>query len=71
MGTIFNFSLAKSTKTDTEIVREELRELKREKVLLMRDQKLFQHYFFNFWRDKSRDTLLDKDYLLESIIESP
>ena len=71
VGTIFNFSLAKSTKTDTEIVREELRELKREKVLLMRDQKLFQHYFFNFWRDKSRDTLLDKDYLLESIIESP
>lgn len=37
----------------------------------MRDFKLFQHYFFNFWRERSRETLLDKDYLLDSIVESP
>ncbi len=38
---------------------------------LMVDHKLFQHYFFNYWREKSRDFLLDKPYLLDSIIESP
>lgn len=37
----------------------------------MIDHKLFQHYFFNFWKEKSRDVLLDKAYLLDSIIESP
>ena len=71
IGSLFSFSLPKSTKSDAELVREELTSLKREKMLLMRDFKLFQHYFFNFWREKSRDTLLDKDYLLESIVESP
>ena len=71
IGAIFSFTLPKSTKSDAELVREELRQLKREKLLLMRDFKLFQHYFFNFWRERSRDTLLDKDYLLDSIVESP
>ena len=71
IGTIFAFTLSKSSKTDAEVVKEELRDLKREKVLLMRDFKLFQHYFFNFWKEKARDTLLDKDYLLDSIVESP
>ena len=37
----------------------------------MIDHKLFQHYFFNFWIEKSRDVLLEKTYLLDSIIESP
>jgi hypothetical protein len=37
----------------------------------MRDQKLFQHYYFNFWKEKARDVLLEKAYLLDSIIESP
>ena len=37
----------------------------------MREFKLFQHYFFNFWREKSRDVLLDKGYLLDQIVESP
>ena len=37
----------------------------------MIDHKLFQHYFFNYWRENSRDVLLDKAYLLDSIIESP
>jgi len=45
--------------------------LKQEKLALMIDHKLFQHYFFNFWREKSRDVLLEKAYLLDSIIESP
>ena len=71
VGTIFAFNLSKSSKSDAEVVKEELRDLKREKVLLMRDFKLFQHYFFNFWKEKARDTLLDKDYLLDSIVESP
>lgn len=68
---IFNFRLAKSEKTDAELVREELKELKREKVALMKDFKLFQHYFFSFWREKARDSLLERDYLLEQIVESP
>jgi hypothetical protein len=47
------------------LVREELKELKREKVALTKDFKLFQHYFFSFWREKARDSLLERDYLLE------
>ena len=41
IGSIFSFTLPKSTKSDAEIVREELRQLRNEKVLLMRDFKLF------------------------------
>ena len=37
----------------------------------MREMKLFQHYFFNFWREKSRDVLLEKDYLMDQIVENP
>lgn len=37
----------------------------------MKDFKLFQHYFFSFWREKARDSLLERDYLLEQIVESP
>lgn len=45
--------------------------MKQDKISLMRDHKLFQHYFFNFWKEKARDVLLEKAYLLDSIIESP
>jgi hypothetical protein len=38
---IFNFRLVKSHKSESDLVREELKELKREKVALMRDFKLF------------------------------
>ena len=41
IGSLFSFTLPKSAKTDTELVREELRSLKREKLVLMRDFKLF------------------------------
>ena len=71
IGSLFTFTLPKSSKSDAEVVREELRQLKQEKMSLMRDFKLFQHYFFNFWKESSRETLLDKDYLVESIVESP
>ncbi len=62
---IFNFRLAKSHKSEADLVREELKELKREKVSLMRDFKLFQHYFFSFWKEKARDSLQERDYLME------
>ena len=41
IGNLFSFTLPQSTKSDAEIVREELRVLKQEKMLLMRDFKLF------------------------------
>ena len=71
IGSIFNFTLQRSTKSDAELVKEELADLKREKVSLMRDFKLFQHYFFSFWKEKSRDTLLERSYLMDQIVESP
>lgn len=43
---IFDFTLSRSTKSDAELIREELNELRKEKQLLMRESKLFQHYFF-------------------------
>ena len=57
---IFNFSLSKTPKTDTEVIREEMVDIKKENVALMRDMKLFQHYFFNFWKERSRDGLLER-----------
>jgi hypothetical protein len=65
IGDIFNFTLPRSAKGDAQVIREELTELRREKMELMREFKLFQHYFFNFWREKSRDVLLEKGYLLD------
>lgn len=38
IGALFSFTLPKSTKSDAEVVREELRALKREKTLLMREE---------------------------------
>jgi len=68
---IFNFELKKTLKTDTQILHEEMAEIKTENVQLMRDMKLFQHYFFNFWKERCRDNLLERPYLVENIIESP
>lgn len=64
---IFNFSLRKTGKTDTEVIREEMVDIKKENVALMRDMKLFQHYFFNFWKERSREGLLERPYLVENI----
>jgi hypothetical protein len=55
---IFNFSLKRSEKTETQVVKEEMAEIRKENHVLMRDMKLFQHYFFNFWKERSRDTLM-------------
>lgn len=68
---IFNFSLNKTPKTDTEVIRDEMTDIKKENVALMRDMKLFQHYFFNFWKERSREGLLERPYLVENIVESP
>ena len=68
---IFDFSLRKSGKTDTEVIRDEMVDIKKENTVLMRDMKLFQHYFFNFWKERSRDSLLERPYLVENIVESP
>jgi len=46
-------------------------DIKTENVALMREMKLFEHYFFNFWKDRSRDHLLERPYLVENIVESP
>lgn len=68
---IFNFNLRKTTKTETEILKEEMHDIKKDNVSLMREMKLFQHYFFNFWKDRSRDSLLERPYLVDNIVESP
>lgn len=68
---IFSFSLKKSHKADTQVIREEMAEIKKDNMLIMRDIKLFYHYFFNFWKERSRDNLLERTYLVENIIESP
>ena len=68
---IFNFNLKKTCKTETEVLRDEINEIKQENTNLMRDMKLFQHYFFNFWKERSRDSLLERPYLVDNIIESP
>lgn len=57
---IFDFNLKKSEKTDTEVIRDEMNDIKKENMVLMRDMKLFQHYFFNFWKERSRDSLLER-----------
>ena len=38
---IFGYRLGRSDKSDAELVREELKELKREKIALTKDTKLF------------------------------
>lgn len=68
---VFHYKLSPAPKSDCEVIREELAAVKAEKLQLLLDHKLFQHYFFNFWRERSRDILLEKQYLLDSIIESP
>lgn len=54
-----------------EVLKEEMADIKQENVSLMREMKLFEHYFFNFWKERCRDNLLERPYLLENIIESP
>ena len=69
----FTFTLPASKKSDTEIIREELSALKAEKLQLMREHKLFQHYFVNYYFNESGQASGKKmkQYLLDSIIESP
>lgn len=68
---IFNFKLRKSNKTEVQVLKEEINDIKSENTSLMRDMKLFQHYFFNFWKERSREVLLERPYLVDNIIESP
>jgi hypothetical protein len=35
-------------------------DIKQENVSLMREMKLFEHYFFNFWKERCRDNLLER-----------
>eukprot|EP00347_Sterkiella_histriomuscorum_P017103 403350657 len=64
------FCLQKSAKTDAELIKEELNELKKEKLMLMREHKLFMHYYFQFWDEKMRKNILSKNYLIDTIVES-
>jgi hypothetical protein len=45
-------------------------DIKQENVHLMRDMKLFEHYFFNFWKERARENLLERPYLVDNIVES-
>jgi len=67
----FVFQLKRSSKSDSELIREELQAIKREKQLIMRDLKLFNYYFYSFWKEKFREHLLERDYLCETIVDSP
>ena len=68
---IFTFILEKSKKTDTELIRSELGEVKKESDQLLKDLKLFNYYFLNHWNDKYRDTIKSKDFICQPCIEAP
>ena len=70
IGSLFDISLPRSPKSDAELIREELNELKKEKQLLLRESKLFMHYYFEYWDEKMRKNVTSKDYLVEAIVES-
>ncbi|CDW85721.1 UNKNOWN [Stylonychia lemnae] len=70
VGGLFEFQLQRSQKSDAELIREELMDLRKEKQNLMRENKLFLHYYLQYWDDKMRKNITSKDYMVEAIVES-
>lgn len=58
LGDVFDFRLKKRAKTDIEKVKEQMKGLKEDRSKIDRQMKLFNMYFFCFWKEQQREPLL-------------
>ena len=67
---IFSFELEKVQKSDIEVLKEEVCNMRKENKTLMGKLKMFRYYYFKYWNDKAaRAVLEDKPSLKNNLIE--
>ena len=67
---VFTFYLNKVQKSQTEILKEEVCNMKKENKTLMGKLRMFRHYYFKYWNDKAaRIVLEEKPDLKNNLIE--
>ena len=67
---IFSFELEKVQKSEVEVLKEEVCNMRKENKMLMGKLKMFRYYYFKYWNDKvARMVLEDKPTLKNSLIE--
>lgn len=52
---LFGFDLKKKEKTDIQKVNEEVAKLQEDKLMIDKEMKLFNFYFFNYWREQTKE----------------
>ena len=67
---VSTFYLKKNNKTDLELIKSEINDLKKKGDEALKQIKLFQYYFLNFWKEKYRDLFKAKEYICGPCIDS-
>ena len=60
---IFKFPLKKVPKTDVEILKQEICQMRKDNTRLKGELKMFRYYFLNMWKERSRIVIQEKPEL--------
>ena len=67
---IFKFPLKKVPKSDVEILKQEICQMRKDNLRLRGELKMFRYYFLNMWKERSRIVIQEKPELKQELIES-
>jgi hypothetical protein len=67
---IFKFPLKKVPKSDVEILKQEICQMRKDNLRLRGELKMFRYYFLNIWKERSRIIIQEKPELKQELIES-
>lgn len=67
---IFKFPLKRVPKSDVEILKQEICQMRKDNQRLKGGLKMFRYYFLNMWKERSRILIQEKPELKQELIES-
>ena len=67
---IFKFPLKKVPKSDVEILKQEICQMRKDNTRLKGELKMFRYYFLNMWKERSRIVIQEKPELKQELVES-
>ncbi|CAI2377291.1 unnamed protein product [Moneuplotes crassus] len=68
---VCTFYLKKNNKTNNQLIRGEITDLKKSSDTILRDIKLFNYYFLNHWKEKYRIMMKEKEFIRSPCIDNP
>ena len=67
---IFKFALQKVPKTDVEILKQEICQMRKEHNEMSGEQKMFRYYFLNVWKERMRIIIAERPELKHELIQT-